>query len=377
MIRPLALFSALALATIASAQTITPAVTAWTRNTGGQTGYGGISANVTLIRYSTNFVYPSSSGIPSYTIGPWAGNPNTPTNQNWVFKITKNPIVASSPTATPLGVIGVLINGVPVFNPLDAMSYNNLNIWHRNAMYWEAPSFDSCKGHVAPGGVYHPHQFPPCVSATDALHHSAIIGFAFDGFPVYGPYGYANADGSGGIARIRTSYRTRAITQRTTLPNGTALTAAQYGPAVSASYPIGCFVEDYEYVKGLGELDSHNARFAVTPEYPNGQWCYFSTISAAGATQYPYLVGPRFKGVLVAGNTGAGGGHNTPTDSPVTFTGSACPADFDNDRDVSAGDLALLLSDWAGGGGNTDINRDGIVDASDLAGLLAAWGACN
>ena len=77
------------------------------------------------------------------------------------------------------------------------------------------------------------------------------------------------------------------------------------------------------------------------------------------------------------GNTGPGGGHNAPTDSPVTFTGSACPADFDNDRDVSAADLALLLSDWASGGGNTDINRDGIVDASDLAGLLAAWGACN
>ncbi len=372
-VHPLAL---LACATCVSAQSITPTVTAWTRNTGSQTGYGGITANVTLVRYSANFVYPSSSGVPSYAIGPWPGNPNTPANQNWVFKITQNPVVAATPASTPLGVMAVLINGVPAFNPLDAMSYNNLNIWHRNAMYWEAASFDTCKGHPAPGGVYHPHQFPPCVSATDALHHSPIIGFAFDGFPIYGPYAYANADGSGGVARMRTGYRTRAITQRTTLANGTQLPPAQYGPAVNATYPIGCFVEDYEYVRGLGELDSFNTRFAVTPEYPEGQWCYFATVSAAGATEYPYLVGPRYKGTLVAGNTGPGGGHNTPTDSPLTFTGAACPADFDGNREVDAADLSTLLSQWASGGGAADINRDGVIDASDLASLLAAWGAC-
>ncbi len=50
-------------ASTASAQSITPAVTSWTRNIGGQTGYGGIIANVTLIRHSAGFVYPSASGI--------------------------------------------------------------------------------------------------------------------------------------------------------------------------------------------------------------------------------------------------------------------------------------------------------------------------
>jgi hypothetical protein len=364
------------LASTALGQSVTPAVNNWIRNTGSQTGFNGLPANVTLLRHSVNFVYPSSAGIPLYTIGPWPGNPNTPANQNWVFKITKNPVVATTQTSTPLGVIGVLVNGVPFFNALDAMSYNNLNIWHRNAMYWEAASFDSCKGHPAPGGVYHPHQFPACVAPTNPQQHSAIIGFAFDGFPIYGPYGYANADGTGGIARMRTSYRTRAITQRTTLPDGTQLQPSQYGPAVSTQYPIGCFVEDYEYVAGLGDLDASNARFSVTPEYPNGTWCYFSTISAKGVTEYPYLVGPKYKGVLVAGNTGPGGGHVTPTDSPVTFTGSACAADIDFNRIVNAADLATLLSRWASGGGAGDLDRNGDVNGADLAILLSSWGSC-
>ena len=209
-------------ASTASAQSITPAVTSWTRNVGGQTGYGGIIANVTLIRHSAGFVYPSASGIPSYPIGPWAGNPNTPVNQSFVFKITKTPTVATTPTATPLGIIGALINGVPFFNPLDAMSYNNLNIWHRNAMFWEAASFDSCKSHVGPGG-----------------------------------------------------------------------------------------------------------------------------------------------------------GHVVPTDSPVIFTGSACPADLDANRVVDAMDLATVLASWGGGGGAADIDRNGTINGGDLAMLLNAWGLCN
>ena len=158
-----------AISAAASAQTITPTVTAWTRNVGGtQTGYNGIIANVTLVRHSTGFVYPSSSGIPSYAIGPWNGNPNTPANQSWVFKITKTPTVSAAPTNTPLGIIGTLINGVPFFNALDAMSYNNLNIWHRTAMYWEAASFDACKGHPAPGGGCAAAASPPARRASAA-----------------------------------------------------------------------------------------------------------------------------------------------------------------------------------------------------------------
>ena len=93
----------------------------WTQNTTGLTGYGGLPANVQLVRYSANYVYVSSSGIPSYSIGPWPANPNTPSNQSYVFKIPRNPAVnAGTKTSTPLGAMAVWTNGVVAYNPLDA-----------------------------------------------------------------------------------------------------------------------------------------------------------------------------------------------------------------------------------------------------------------
>jgi hypothetical protein len=124
--------------------------------------------------------------------------------------------------------------------------------------------------------------------------HSPLLGFAFDGFPVYGAYGFANANGSGGVRRIVSGYQLRSITTRTTLPNGTQLPPNQYGPAVSTQYPLGYYLEDFEYVTGLGDLDTYNGRVAVTPEYPAGTYCYWTTMDAAGNTAYPYVVGPSY-----------------------------------------------------------------------------------
>jgi hypothetical protein len=292
-----------------------PELASWKLNTTGVTGYNGLPANVQRVRYSDNYVYVNASGIPDYTIGPWAGNPNSPTNQNFLFKIARHPVVNNgTKTATGLGPIGVWVNGVALFNALDAHSYNNRNIWHQDAVYVEAPSFDGCLGHPAPFGAYHHHQNPRCLHIADGTVHSPILGFAYDGFPVYGPYGYASADGTGGVSRMRTSYRLRNITQRTTLPDGTALQPINYGPAVSATYPLGYYVEDYEYVAGLGDLDAHNGRFCVTPEYPGGTYAYFTTITSAGASAYPYAIGPAYYGVVVTENVSTGG-HVTITES--------------------------------------------------------------
>lgn len=84
-------------------------------------------------------------------------NPNTPANQNWVFKIARFPVPDPTPSAAGNGQIGVLINGVVLFNGGDAMSYNNQNIWHRLAQYFEAVSFDTSGGHPSPQRSYHYH----------------------------------------------------------------------------------------------------------------------------------------------------------------------------------------------------------------------------
>jgi YHYH protein/Domain of unknown function (DUF4214) len=309
-----------------------PELYGWLRNTTGATGFNNISADVQQVRYSENYVYINSTGIPDYSIGPWPGNPNTAANQNFVFKIPRHPAAASSThTSTPLGNIGVWKNGVPMFNALDAMSYLNQNIWHQNAIVVEGPSFDSCLGHPQQQGSYHHHQNPRCLYTASATQHSALLGYAFDGFPVYGPYGYGNTDGSSGIKRIVSSYRQRSITQRHTLADGTVLQPSQYGPNVSTQYPLGYYAEDYEYVSGLGDLDQYNGRFTVTPEYPGGIYAYFVTVNADGSSAYPYIIGPTYYGVVATENITSHGQvtisepvtvyNGSPTATPTAITG--------------------------------------------------------
>ncbi|MDQ3818636.1 MAG: YHYH protein, partial [Acidobacteriota bacterium] len=202
------------------------------------------------------------------------------------------------------------------FNALDAMSYQNQNIWHQNAVVVEAPSFDNCLGHPQQTGSYHHHQNPRCLYTADSTQHSPLLGYAYDGFPIYGPYGYANVNGTGGIKRMASSYRLRSITQRRTLADGTTLSASQYGPDVSSTYPLGYYAEDYEYVSGLGDLDQYNGRFTVTPEYPNGTYAYFVSVNADGSSAYPYIIGPKYYGVVATDNITSHG--QVTVSEPVT-----------------------------------------------------------
>jgi len=302
-----------------SANAQSPELSSWIVNSLIQTGYGGIETNVQQVDYSATNVYVACTCIPGYDIGPWTSNPNTPANQNFVFKITRNPVEnTGTKTATPMGHIGVWSNGVSIFNALDGMSYNNQGVWHQDAIPNEGVSFDDCLGHPAPNGEYHTHLNPTCLYDDDNFTvHSNLIGYAFDGFPVYGAYGYTNPDGTGGILRMTSSYQLRTMTTRTTLPNGSAASSA--GPTVAAT-PLGKYIEDYEYVSGLGTLDEYNGRFCVTPDYPAGTYAYFVTIDGSGNGVYPYVVGPKYYGTVQSGNTGPASGHNTISETVANFS---------------------------------------------------------
>ena len=293
---------------IASAQG--PEVTSWIQNTTATNpSYPTLVSNCQLVQYSATEVYVSCTCIPGYAIGPWSGNPNTPANQNFVFKFTRSPQHnTGTATAIGLGHTGVWTNGVSVFNVSDAMSYNNAGVWYRNAYFWEGGGFDACLGHPQQQGEYHHHVSPKCLyDDTDSTHHSPIIGYAFDGFPIYGAYGYANGT-SGAIKRMKSSY----------VDTTTNLRAS--GPAVSGTYPKGCFIQDFKYVAGLGDLDDHNGRLCVTPEYPSGTYAYFVTIDNNLNPVFPYTPYGSYYGVVQTGNTGPTGGHVTITETTTVYT---------------------------------------------------------
>lgn len=311
-----------------------PAITSWLQNTNGVTGYEGIPINVQQVQYSTNFAYVSCTDIPGWlpltstdgvSAGPndyWPNNPWEPLNKNYLFKIRLNPVQnTGTPTVAPYGHIGIFTNGMSVYNPLDAKSWEEESVWFQNAFYFEhinLQTFDVCMGHPNGNFEYHSHVSPKCHwDETNSTVHAPLIGFAFDGFPIYGCYGYTNANGTGPIIKLDSSYRLRTITARTSLPNGTALSANLFGPPLS-TYPLGAYAEDYEYVAGLGDLDEHNGRFCVTPEYPDGIYCYFATLDDNLVPAYPYIIGPTFNGVVTPSNMGPNGGLSTIISEPVT-----------------------------------------------------------
>ena len=161
----------------------------------------------------------------------------------------------------------------------------------------------------------------------DGTEHSPIIGYAFDGNPIYGPYGWTNGkDSSEGIQRAYSGWRLRSDREGV-FANGNTYPATN-PPSVS-EYPMGTFIEDYEFVGegasfSLGRinsevpeqlraengdylnaqivpgfiLDVNNGRKCNTPDfpaelYPDGVYCYF--VSAIGNTPYfPYIIGQTF-----------------------------------------------------------------------------------
>ncbi|MGB3079292.1 MAG: YHYH protein [Saprospiraceae bacterium] len=318
--------------TVCDAQ-MNPLITSWKLNTTGATGYLGYTSNVKQVLYSTTSVYVKTNDLADYIpvnagsgmgqVDWWPNNPWFPDSMGYTFRFRLNPTQnTGTPKKPPYGHIGVWVNGVSIYNPLDAKSYNNDATWFQNAFYWEhllAETFDSCWGHPNQSHEYHTHQSPSCVyDQTDSLNHSPIIGFAFDGFPVYGCYAYTNTNGTGAIKRMKSSYRMRTMADRTTLPNGTVLAPAFYGPSFE-TVPLGGYQEDFEYVAGLGDLDDHNGRFCITPEYPLGIYAYFVTLDSTLTPVYPYAIGQTFYGKIIQtdGNMGPNSGFVTISE-PVT-----------------------------------------------------------
>jgi len=107
-------------------------------------------------------------------------NPNSIRAHNFQTTLPANPELSDSVNCVPMGAIGIMLTGAVLFNALDARG--------ANALAHEI--LDSCQGHPQRSGLYHYHGQSPCqTDVASETEHSALVGYAFDGFAIYGKRG--------------------------------------------------------------------------------------------------------------------------------------------------------------------------------------------
>jgi hypothetical protein len=118
--------------------------------------------------------YPVSQSDDAYA---YDRNPNSISEQSLRFELPLNPSLAAQPQCVG-GEIGVLLTGAVIFNAFDAAG--------RDAVAHEIQ--DACGGHPQRTGIYHYHSLTPCLAESTG-GHSPLMGYAFDGFGIYGHHG--------------------------------------------------------------------------------------------------------------------------------------------------------------------------------------------
>ncbi len=235
------------------------------------------------IAVKDGYRYIVSNGIPNHPTGKFPNRwcPNTIEAQAHSYRAPVTPKESAGGRRYRGFIFGVADNGIPL-DPGTAEIWNNNFEWHYEAMggyllsHESGLGVDKSSAHVQPDGTYHYHGIPvELLKKRDYKNRMAFVGYAADGYPIYGPYGYSDAQNpNSAMKEFRSSYRLKEG-QRPSGPTGVY---------------DGSFAQDYEYVKGAGDLDEFNGRSGVTPEYPNGTYYYVLT------TQFPYV--PRnFKGI--------------------------------------------------------------------------------
>jgi YHYH protein len=229
----------------------------------------------------------TANGVPDHDVGPFD------IQADLDFKISAQSVSVSAPIAPvltstarelggPAGDIGYILNGVKIDPGTGGScddSGSNCTLlgqagpWRMEALGQTAFNFgaDGNNAHVQPGGVYHYHGMPEgFIDKLGKGQAMTLVGWAADGFPIYARYGHSVAtDATSAIKVVKSSHRLKAA------PDANR-------PATSL-YAMGTFLQDYEYVAGLGDLDECNGRTGVTPEFPKGIYHYFATDT------FPYL----------------------------------------------------------------------------------------
>ena len=242
-----------------------------------------LTATYSWVCSSTSRVL-SSNGVPNHIVGtfPGPGNPNT------IGAVTTSATYSLSPNATggntAIITSGYALNGVKMepgtagtcgnTGGSSCTQANGTGPWTMEALGQSAFNFgvDENNAHVQPNGAYHYHGMPErfITKLGKGTSTMTLVGWAPDGFPIYARYGYNVAnDATSGVKVLRGSYSLK--------------TTPDANRPDTATYAMGTFTQDYQYVAGSGDLDECNGRTGVTPEFPSGTYHYMVTDT------YPFI----------------------------------------------------------------------------------------
>jgi hypothetical protein len=226
----------------------------------------------------------------------------------------------SDPEIAVSGYNGILNNGVLIsapsarnesVGPFVAPSGFNFN----RSFFGNFFVIDNCGGYVNSSGLYacydgkflkncwndtkvydsNPYYSGSLYDNDNFRHsdgHSKILGFCFDGYPIYGPFGYSDAtDSNSSVILLTSSYLV--YDNDNHRPNNWKYTNSITVNNFNYILTGGAFIQDFYYAQNSGILDQHNGRYAVTPDFPQGTYAYFITFTNSGllTPQYPYIIG--------------------------------------------------------------------------------------
>ena len=247
------------------------------------------------VEYTDEFAIVRSNGIPNHDYESGLGCCAAETSYEW--KIPLDPVIASSFTYAPdRGAIAISVNGAPFFGPEEGPGGDAVALHFDYFVEDRQPIILGLCGAHSAGTTFHYHFDGNCVhwhptserlrwkdwdvSFLKKDQASPVIGFAFDGYPIYGPYGN---DSNNQLKEMRSSYSLKQG------KNG-------YGG-----------IDDWEYVEGLGDLDECNGITSKVPGIEKEIYHYHaSNISGSGEIGFPYFI-LCYRGIPEMSNMNQGG----------------------------------------------------------------------
>ena len=252
------------------------------------TGHDGWQCSLSFSTNETH-IQVDANGLPNHDFHSGPGCCASQQDTTWVIPLEPANQTGCDPDessegcimAPERGAIAFAVNGVAIYGPEDgpggdAVAGNEGAYEEDRQHVW----LGLCHGHSGPGGEYHYHADGNCIhwhpedeqtwlnysmeSSRTVTEHSPIVGFALDGYPIYGFVGW---DEDGETSEMTSSYR---LKDGETGYNG---------------------IDDYEYVAELGDLDACNGQWGATPDYPEGTYHYHTTwVNGEGGIGFPYFI---------------------------------------------------------------------------------------